>query len=69
MAAQSYRLDRAKGVCTIELAAQFMDYPLADLESWVGFYDRQRERFPKSSARYDALISLLEEALAERDAI
>ncbi|MBR9766623.1 MAG: hypothetical protein GYB53_24690 [Rhodobacteraceae bacterium] len=67
MTIQSYTLDRETGVCSVEIAAHVVEYPLAELEGWICFYDRQRERFPKSRDKYDVVINLLESALAERD--
>ena len=39
-------------------------YPLDELPKWLAFYRRQRSRFPKAGASYDATIAALE-ALAE----
>lgn len=40
-------------------------YPLEDLEKWLTFYRRQKERFPKSGKNYDASTSALEELSLE----
>lgn len=35
-------------------------YPLDELTKWLTFYRRQRARFPKAGASYDATIAALE---------
>lgn len=54
---------------TLHVEGSSYSFPLDDLETWIDFYQRQLDLFPKARRLYEAKIQMLKQTVDLRNAI